>query len=90
VDTATFPSTRRPSRLPAQCDRATLTPRDALVEMLRAIDAGEINPSALIIANGEVYPEGDTGTGNFNASAGFREAIGQLNIVAHPLIRAQT
>lgn len=56
-------------------DAALWTPRDALVDMLRRIDRGEIVPRALIIAVD--FEDGDGGAMTFNiASPNFLTSVG--------------
>lgn len=57
-------------------------PRDAIVEMLREIDAGEINPYALVIAFAEKADDGGDQTGYRNACPNVITAQGIMSRVA--------
>jgi hypothetical protein len=63
-------------------DAADWTPRDAIISMLRAIDRGEVNPKALVIAYCEDGLEaGKFHTRFYSASPEPCITVGMLEIV---------
>ena len=57
---------------------AKWTPRDALVSLLRAIDRGEANPDALVIAYRTKREDGNTFSHYYQACPDHHTAIGVL------------
>lgn len=51
------------------------TPRDALIDMLRDIDTGKINPSVMVIAAKTVNPDGSYKLHTVNAGGSNRHEL---------------
>ena len=62
-------------------------PRDALIECLRSIDSGDINPDAIIIVRREKVEPGSTITVYSAAAPDIHTSIGMLEYTIHKLMR---
>lgn len=60
---------------------ADWTPRDALIDLLRSIDSGEVKPDALVIGWRDKLPSGATQTRYSIASPDYHTAMGVIEAV---------
>lgn len=85
---AEYPVSITTHKATMNCDAALWTPRDALIDMLRRIDRGEIVPRALIIAVDFEDSNGD-GCMTYNiASPNFLTSVGLAGRVFYSVNQA--
>ena len=61
------------------------TARDALIDTLRRIDSGELNPTALVICIGALNADGTTDTHYSNFAGNVYQTLGLLERVKYML-----